>query len=205
MCNRTGYLVIVMLCLSTSLFHSGKLTAQSEMGERYNADAPLVDDVPTVSARIATLYKVDIQIVERYVQAAVNLESRIGIAAPVVIAIAIHESSFKSELFVNAGNPFGIKASAPWVGPTYSKWDDGKETKFRVYGSPEEAIWDFGTFVKSRIWYADVLDCPIDDARCVIDGLKKTEYELGYSTNPNWDEAIMDIIQKLELLSLATN
>jgi flagellum-specific peptidoglycan hydrolase FlgJ len=178
--------------------------AQSQQEAPYTVDALLSGDVQAVSARIATLYGAEAKVVERYVQASINLESRTGMAAPVVIAIAIHESSFKSELFLNGGNPFGIKASKPWVGPTYSKWQDGVETKYRLYASPEEAIWDLSNFVKSRTWYADALDCPIDDARCVIDGLKRTEQEPGYSTDPNWDEAILNIIQKVGLQALVT-
>lgn len=201
--NRILSSVFGML-LGLSFFAPGDLFCQSESSDQYTSDAILSGEIPAISARIATLYRVDTSVVERYVQAAVNLESRIGIAAPVVIAIAIHESSFKSLLFIEAGNPFGIKASLPWVGPTFSKWDDGAETKFRVYASPEEAIWDFGNFIKSRAWYADVLDCPMDDSRCVIDALKKTETELGYSMNPGWDEAVLGIIKKMGLQALAT-
>lgn len=192
----------MLLCLFISA--PGEVSCQNESSENYTSDAIERGEIPAISARIATLYRVDTATVERYVQAAVNLESRIGIAAPVIIAIAIHESSFKSLLFLKAGNPFGIKASSPWVGPTFSKWDDGAETKFRVYASPEEAIWDFGNFIKSRVWYADVLDCPAEDSRCVVDALKKTETELGYSMNPDWDEAVLGIIKKMGLQALAT-
>lgn len=202
--NKTNFPAIGIICLFALLLVSDKLISQSENNTNNSIDALLSGDIPTVSARIATMYGADPEVVERYVQASVNLESRVGIAAPVIIAIAIHESSFKSELFIHAGNPFGIKASKPWVGPTYSKWDDGKETMFRAYNSPEEAIMDLGVFVKSRAWYDDVLDCPVNDSRCVIDGLKKTDDEPGYSMNPVWDEAIMDIIQKVGLQALAT-
>jgi len=202
--NKLNFPVLLIACLSGLFFVSGELSAQSENKAAPNINTLQDGDVQTVSARIASMYGVDVQVVGRFVQAAVNLESRIGVSAPVIIAIAIHESSFKSELFEHAGNPFGIKASKPWVGPTYSKWEDGEEIKYRVYASPEEAIWDFGSFVKSRTWYEDVLDCPIDDSRCVTDGLKKTDSEPGYSMNPNWDEAVMGIIQKVGLQSLVT-
>lgn len=202
--NSIGYSVLGMICMSIAFITPGKIACQTENSDQAETGAIMSGELKAVSARIASMYNADVETVERYLQAAVNLESRVGIAAPVVIAIAIHESSFKSALFLSSGNPFGIKASKPWVGPTFSKWHDGEETKFRVYASPEEAIWDLGNFIKSRPWYADVFDCPADDARCVIDALKKTEYELGYSMNPNWDEAIMAIIEKLGLQALAT-
>ena len=202
--NKLNFPRLFILCLPVLFFVSGELSAQPENNLVPNVNTLQDGDVQAVSARITTMYGVDLQVVERFVQAAVNLESRIGISAPVIIAIAIHESSFKSELFQQSGNPFGIKASKPWIGPSYSKREDGEEVKYRVYTSSEEAIWDFGDFVKSRTWYTDVFDCPIDDSRCVIDGLKKTETEPGYSMNPNWDEAVMVIIQKLGLQSLVT-
>lgn len=192
------------LCMSILVAVSGETMAQDNQDDTTTVALPIGGDVRSVAALIASMYGGDPATIERFVQSAINLESGIGIAAPVVIAIAIHESSFKSDLFLNAGNPFGIKASKPWIGPTYSKWDDGKETKFRVYASAEEAVWDFGNFVKSRTWYADVFICDVDDSRCVIDGLKKTDQELGYSMNPNWDEAVLNIIQKVRLQELAT-
>jgi flagellum-specific peptidoglycan hydrolase FlgJ len=192
------------LCLSIFVLAPNRLIGQPETNAKQSVEAILNGDISAVSNRIALMYGADSAAVERFVQAAVNLERRLGLSAPVVIAIAIHESSFKSELFLRAGNPFGIKASKPWVGPIYTKWADGEETQFRAYNSVEEAIRDLGSFVKSRTWYADVFDCPVDDSRCVIDGLKKTTYEPGYSMNPEWDEAIMKIIQKVGLLSLAT-
>ena len=190
----------MLMCIS--LFASGMISAQNESDTSDPSEANASGEISAISVKIATLYQVDNALVERFVQAAVNLETRIGISAPVTIAIAIHESSFKSPLYMNAGNPFGIKASKPWIGPTFSKWDDGAETKFRVYASPEEALWDFGNFIKSRDWYADVLDCPFDDSRCVIDALKKTENELGYSMNPFWDEAVLGIIENMGLQGL---
>lgn len=202
--NRSWVPWKAFVCLAGILFASSHLTAQTSMSGPYPADVLLSGDVQAVSARIASLYGADAETVELYVDAALNLEGRIGIAAPVIIGIAIHESSFKSDLFANSGNPFGIKAGKPWTGPTFSLWQDGIESKFRVYGSAEDAIWDFSVFIKSRSWYADALACPVDDSRCVIDGLKRTSLEPGYSLNSNWDESIMDIIQKVGLQGLTT-
>ncbi|MBC7777656.1 MAG: glucosaminidase domain-containing protein [Phycisphaerae bacterium] len=202
--SKTCYLVLAALCFAILVLVADETSAQAVKGESYRAETPFGGDVKSVSARIAAMYSADAPTVERFVQAAINLEGRMGIAAPVVIAIAIHESSFNSELFKNAGNPFGIQASKPWVGPSFTKLDNGQQTKFRKYSSAEEAVLDFGNFVKNRTWYADVFTCPVDDSRCVVDGLKKTDLELGYSMNPNWDESVMQIIQKVRLQELAT-
>lgn len=202
--NKPCFPVFSPLFLSACLFIAENTTGQSaRQNVTLTNDAPFSSDVQEVSARIASTYRVDLHTVEAYVQAAVQLESRTGIAAPVVIAIAIHESGFNSYLFVNTGNPFGIKASKPWTGPTFSMWHDDEETKFRVYGSAAEAVLDFGEFVHSRKWYEDALSCPMDDYACVIEGLKKTDAESGYSMNPNWDEGVLAVIEKMQLQQLA--
>ncbi len=202
--NNSPGSLIGTLSFIIFLFMAGSLAGQSTTDQSCNEEALNSGEVCAVAARIASLYGADEKIVESFVEAAVNLENHSGIAAPIVIAIAIHESSFKSELFLNAGNPFGIKASSPWTGPTYTKQQDIEESKYRMYGSPEEAVEDFCNFIKSRTWYADALSCPLDDYRCVLDGLKKTDSELGYSTNPGWDEAVLGIIEKLKLQTLVT-
>ncbi len=201
--NKSCYPFLASIFLFFLMLVAGKPLAQTAKGVSNTVEPLANGDVKAVSARIASMYDANALIVELYVQAAINLENRIGISAPVVIAIAIHESSFKSELFMKAGNPFGIKASNPWTGPTYSKWHDGEETTFRLYNSADEAVEDFSNFVKSRVWYADALVCPMDDSRCVIDGLKMTDSEPGYSMNPDWDEAVLGIIQKVGLQELA--
>ncbi|MEI6410706.1 MAG: glucosaminidase domain-containing protein [Bacteroidota bacterium] len=170
------------------------------------ADHPVYNEVKTingpvqlVSSRISIAYSADEQVVESYVQAAVSYAEQTGIAAPVVIAIAIHESSFNSFLFTNTHNPFGILASKPWIGPTFSKIEAGKEIKYRVYDSAEAAVLDLGNFVQSRVWYADARSCGLDQYTCVIEGLMKTNLEPGFSMDPNWGQAVMGIIVKMEL------
>ncbi len=156
----------------------------------------------TISIRIAQTYGADSITVESFVQSAIILESTIGIPAAVVIGIAIHESSFKSFLFLKSGNPFAIKAGKDWLGETFSKWDDGQKSLFRKYQSPQEALMDFGYFIQARGWYADALACAKQDYVCVVEGLKKTNSEPGYASNPLWDEAILDIIQRVGLNEL---
>lgn len=186
------------------LFALKHLQAQADDADSNNGIYErLNDNILDVSARIARLYGADVGTVESYVRAAVNYEQEIGIPATVVVGIAVYESSFNSYLFQNTGNPFGIKAGKDWLGPTFSKWDDGAETPFRVYDSPEEAVLDFGDFIQARGWYADALACPSDDYVCVVDGLKKTQSEPGYSTNPAWGYRVIEVIEKLGLQTLS--
>ena len=202
--NKPCFPLFTAISFAVCLMIANNTAAQSSEDVSLSNDAPLSDQVKLVSARIASAYGANTQVVESFVQAAVNLESRTGIAAPVVIAIAIHESGFNSYLFLNSGNPFGIKASKPWDGLAFSMWHDDEETKFRVYITAVEAVLDFGNFVKSRKWYADALACPMDDYACVVDGLKKTDTEQGYSLNPAWDESVLEVIEKAGLRALVS-
>jgi flagellum-specific peptidoglycan hydrolase FlgJ len=161
------------------------------------------ENIRSVSLQIADTYGANIDVVESFVRAAVVYEESIGIPTTVVIGIAVYESSFNSYLFLNSGNPFGIKAGGDWAGPVFVKHDDGADTPFRVYITAEEALLDFGTFVRARGWYADALACSRYDYACVVDGLKRTDNEPGYSSNPLWDEKVLEMIDRfgLEVLS----
>ena len=202
--NNNVFRSIFILYFIISSFLTANLSGQASKNDTCIAIKPTEDSVIALSNRIAIVYGADAQVVERFVNAAIDIELETGITAIVVIAIAIHESSFKSALFINAGNPFGIKASDDWKGATYTKQDDGVASQFRVYPSPEAAVRDFGIFVNSRAWYTDALMCEKENYLCVVDGLKKTDTELGYSSNPLWDEAIIDIIAKVRLQHLVT-
>ena len=148
--NASVYSMFLTASLGIFLLFPGEISAQSVKRARFTV-APLDNNIRVVSTRIASIYGADEQVVESFVQTASDFEARTGVAAAIVIAIAIHESSFNSYLFSKTGNPFGIKAGKPWVGPTFSKNHDGKKTPFRVYSSVEEAVLDFGNFVKSRV------------------------------------------------------
>ncbi|MCE7924621.1 MAG: hypothetical protein DYG98_16355 [Haliscomenobacteraceae bacterium CHB4] len=180
------------------------LNAQSgENDTNSSLTTTLNESIHDISLRIANTYGADIYTVEPYVEAAVLYEDQIGIPASVVIGIAVYESSFKSYLFQHSGNPFGIKAGKDWAGPVFIKHDDGADTPFRMYISPEEAVLDFGRFIRARHWYDDARVCPRYDYRCVVEGLKKTDLEPGYSTNPEWDEKVIEVIERLGLQGLS--
>lgn len=155
-----------------------------------------------VAQRIALKYNSDRQTVEEFIRAAFDRQYQIGIPAPVIVAIALNESSFNSALFIRTGNPFGIKASGPWDGPTYPMWHDGEMTHFRVYGSAEEALLDFSGLIHSRYWYEDALSCPFDNFECFVRGMEKGETEPGYALDPNWGDNILRLIEENELQPL---
>lgn len=202
MTSQSCFSVIVPFCLGSLLFLSPLASGQPAYDASNSAENTRTHTVETVSGRIAAQYGADAGIARSLVQAAVQYEQHTGVPAAVVVAIALQESGLTSPLFRDSGNPFGIKASNPWTGPTYTMWHDGEETRFRVYNTAEEAVTDFGNFVRSRRWYADALTCPAHDYTCVIDGLKKTDSEAGYSMDPNWDEAVLAVIEKTGLREL---
>lgn len=197
--NKSSFYNYSLLPLAIIFLLSTNLTGQPPDHPVYNKLIAVNGPVQLVSSRIAIAYSADEQVVESYVQAAVSHADRIGIAAPVIVAIAIHESSFNSFLFTNTHNPFGILASKPWIGPTFSKMEVGKETTYRVYDSAEAAILDLGSFVHSRLWYDDARACGLDQYTCVVEGLMKTNLEPGYSMDPNWGQNVLGIIVKMEL------
>ncbi len=194
---------ITLVCGGSFLLLSPLASGQPVYDATYTGENSLPYTVETVSGRIAVQYGTDAGITRSLVEAAVRYENQTGVPAAVVVAIALHESGLKSPLFRDSGNPFGIKASNPWAGPTYTMWHDGEETRFRAYLTADEAVTDFGNFVHSRRWYADALTCPAHDYACVVDGLKKTDHEAGYSMDPAWDEAVLAVIEKAGLRELA--
>ncbi|GAB4492739.1 MAG: hypothetical protein OHK0019_15220 [Saprospiraceae bacterium] len=190
--------------LMNFFFVTKHLNAQSgENDSNSTVTTTLHESIHDISVRIANTYGADVYTVESYVEAAVAYEDQIGIPASVVIGIAVYESSFTSYLFQHSGNPFGIKAGKDWTGPTFTKHDDGADTPFRMYISPEEAVLDFGKFIQSRRWYDDARACPRSDYRCVVEGLKKTDAEPGYSTNPAWGDKVIEMIERLNLQALS--
>lgn len=150
---------------------------------------------------IALKYRCDPETVVEYWKAICEHQYDIGVPAPVIMAIALNESSFKSQLFAYTKNPFGIKASNPWDGPTYEMWHDNEITLFRVYATAEEAILDLKDLIRNRWWYTDALSCPFDDFGCFVEGLKMTSEEPGYALDPNWDENILRLVEENNLES----
>lgn len=90
------------------------------------------------------------------------------------LAQAVHETgNFKSDIFKNANNSFGIKASAPWAGETYNaktgEHFDGKDVivrdNFRKYKTVEDSVADQALFFVStdhrkNVAYKEAIEAP---------------------------------------------
>lgn len=155
--------------------------------------------IKNYSRTMALKYHSDALAIEAYWQAMYDNQYDIGVPAPVLMAIALNESWFKSELFRKTGNPFGIKAGETWNGPTFTLKRNGTTIRYCVYESADEAIVEFGKFIRSRWWYADALACPFDDFKCFIDGLKSDSNEPGYAMDPYWDMKVWRLIKENDL------
>lgn len=141
-------------------------------------------------------------LVEEFIREAREMEQDEGIPAKAFIAIAILESTgFTSYLYQNAKNPFGMRATKIWHGPTFVMWHEGADSPFRKYDSPRQAVRDFATFLNSRAWFKDALACPSSDLECFLkamsaDALKK---EPGYAADPEWANKVRRVIKKYGL------
>ena len=155
--------------------------------------------IKSTASSLARKYNASAPVIEIFLREACIQQYEVGIPAPVIIAIALKESSFKSSLFRQTGNPFGMKANKSWTGPTISIRRNGQVIKYRKYNSAEQAIVDFGKQIRSKWWYADIQNCSFEDFNAVVDALKKTPTEPGYAVNDDWDENILQLIEENDL------
>jgi len=90
-----------------------------------------------------------------------QIYDKYGILPSITISQAILESGWgKSELSTKANNLFGIKADTSWNGKkikmnTSEYYNKKIVDSFRVYGSNEESIKDYGEFLKNNKRYKD--------------------------------------------------
>lgn len=144
-------------------------------------------------------------LVEEFIREAKSLEKDEGIPATVFIGIAILESTgFTSYLYQEAKNPFGMRATKIWHGPTFIMFHEGADSPFRKYDSPREAVRDFNKFLESRKWFQDALKCPVDDVDCFLNGLSANpaKKEPGYASDPEWPNKVRRVIKTYKLAQL---
>ena len=121
------------------------------------------------------------------------------------IAQACLESAYgTSDLAEMAHNLFGIKASDPWTGKTFSKYSyeyvqcEKKliESPFRLYESWEESVKDHADFFESteyrKKYYTKVINAKT--IRDQVNGLQGT-----YATDIYYAQKLMDIINSFNL------
>ncbi|SFJ83467.1 N-acetylmuramoyl-L-alanine amidase [Thermoflavimicrobium dichotomicum] len=123
-----------------------------------------------------------------------------GVLASVTLAQAVLESDWgTSELAVKANNLFGIKASN-WNGETYDvftkEYEGGKvvviKDTFRKYSSWEESVIDHGKFLQKPLYRKVVGEQDYKKACIALE-------EGGYSTDPNYAEKLINIIERYDL------
>lgn len=134
--------------------------------------------------------------IRTYFPMAVEQMNRHGIPASITLAQALLEGGAgRSELVKEANNHFGVKADKRWNGKTYTKWDNGKWCKFRVYKSTQESYEDHSRFLLSSSRYDFLFELEKDDYKGWARGLKKA----GYAEDPQYPTKLINIIERYGL------
>jgi LysM repeat protein len=120
------------------------------------------------------------------------------IPASITLAQGILESgSGNSQLARVGNNHFGIKCHG-WEGKTMYMDDDEKGECFRVYDSAEDSYKDHSEFLTVNKRYNALFELKSDDYKSWAKGLK----EAGYATSKTYAEALIGIIEELNLHEL---
>ena len=134
--------------------------------------------------------------VQTYYPMAVEQMEKHGIPASITLAQALLEGGAgRSDLVQEANNHFGVKADKRWQGKTYSKWDNGKWCKFRVYKSTQESYEDHSKFLLSSSRYDFLFGLRKNDYKGWARGLKKA----GYAEDPQYPTKLINLIEKYGL------
>ncbi|KEI18299.1 glucosaminidase domain-containing protein [Clostridium haemolyticum] len=144
-----------------------------------------------------------IEFINKIKDAAIETQKEYKIFASVTIAQAILESGWgESSLAKNYNNLFGIKALRDWDGPVaniYTKeWTENGiitvKQPFRIYSSWTESILDHAKFLKAE-WY---ISAGVFKATNYFEQIKAL-FNGGYTTDPNYVNKILDLIDKYHL------
>lgn len=161
--------------------------------------------IRAVAQMISDSFGAEVALIEEFIYEAKQLEKDEKVPATAFIGIAILESTgFTSYLYQNAKNPFGMRATSIWKGPTFVMFHEGRDSKFRKYSSPRDAVRDFAVFLNSRKWFRDAFKCPTTDVECFIKGLSANwkKREPGYASDPEWPNKVRRVIKTYKLESL---
>lgn len=194
--NLRLFLCALSLCLGGLVFGQSN---SLQPGKSLSLSAGGMD---AVAQMVSDSFGAPTELIMEFIQEAQRLESREGIPAVAFMGMAILESAgFSSYLYQNARNPFGMRATPPYKGPTFIMWHEGKESPFRKYETPRQAMNDFTAFLKSRRWFKDVLACPDGDIECFLTAMSANpaKKEPGYATDPEWANKIRKVIAKYGL------
>ncbi len=161
--------------------------------------------IRAVAQMISDSFGAEVPLVEEFIREAKRLEKEKKVPATAFIGIAILESTgFTSYLYQNAKNPFGMRATSIWKGPTFVMYHEGRDSKFRKYDTPSDAVQDFAVFLKSRKWFLDAFKCSPSNVECFIKGLSANwkKHEPGYASDPEWPNKVRRVIKTYQLETL---
>ena len=161
--------------------------------------------IRAVAQMISDSFGAEIPLIEEFIREAKKLEKEKKVPATAFIGIAILESTgFTSYLYQNAKNPFGMRATSIWKGPTFVMFHEGKDSKFRKYTTPRDAVQDFAVFLNSRKWFRDAFKCSPTDIECFLKGLTANwkKREPGYASDPEWPNKVRRVIKTYQLETL---
>lgn len=183
----------VLLIFSLHAVPSFAQSIAEERLQRFNGTA--IRDIAQV---ISDSFGAPVDLVEEFIREAKEMERDEGVPATAFIGIAILESSgFTSYLYQNAKNPFGMRATKIWSGPTFVMWHEGYDSPFRKYESPRDAVRDFAAFLNSRKWFRDALACSTSDLECFLASMSAnpSKKEPGYAADPAWGNKVRRVIK----------
>lgn len=155
-----------------------------------------------IAKMVSDSFGAPVDLVEEFIREAKEMERDEGVPATAFIGIAILESAgFTSYLYQNAKNPFGMRATKIWHGPTFVMWHEGADAPFRKYENPRDAVRDFAAFLNSRKWFKDALACPTTDLDCFLNAMSADpdKKEPGYAADPQWANKVRRVIKKYGL------
>ncbi len=197
--------LVLLLPLSITLFTSN-ISGQTDSSKRFEQPglgnrSQILDlaVIRGVAQMVSDSFGAPVDLVEAFIREAKELERDEGVPATAFIGIAILESAgFTSYLYQNAKNPFGMRATKIWKGPTFVMWHEGEDAHFRKYEDARGAVRDFAAFLNSRKWFRDALACGTSDLECFLtamspDPIKK---EPGYAADPQWANKVRRVIKK---------
>lgn len=204
-CFRMTLFVGALSAMTFALHAQDALAPTTVLYSKKSQAAADSSAIRAVAQMISDSFGAEIPLIEEFIREARQLEIEKKVPATVFIGIAILESTgFTSYLYQNAKNPFGMRATSIWKGPTFVMFHEGRDSKFRKYDSPRGAVQDFAVFLNSRKWFKDAFKCPVSDLECFIKGLSanRKNREPGYASDPEWPNKVRRVIKTYNLESL---
>ncbi len=129
-----------------------------------------------------------------------KVSKQTGIPADFIVAQAAHETGWGDSLGKDSKNLFGIKANNGWKGNVSEfgthEFVDGKRVDmtepFRKYGTYEESMADYASFLQSNPRYKGALSSASDPIKFAQE-LQKA----GYATDPKYSSKLVSVLESV--------